>query len=260
MKKFKTTITILLLIASCTLIPSKKAQAQEIGGFSGGTIDLPSIDTGGLGGLLPPAIADIFLDIAGIIGEIDTFLAELGLGVDLGALGLPDIVAATELFETETIDIFSDFFGSQTGSTVEISDVLYRQFVRDIGRDFAENSALSMEGQENIVEQIELGQEIAEVSTQLAEDSEGQDVSQNILRNISNQLALQQQLDNYAFVDNQKDKLARSANLIMTGEAMTSLDQINLQEERQRISALNQAIYANVLFSIPVQHRITGGQ
>ncbi len=258
MKIFKTSISIFLLVAFCNLFPSKKANAQEIGGFSGGTIDLPSIDTGGLGGLLPPAVAEIFIDIAGLIGEVDTFLAELGLEVGLGALGLPDVLEAIELFEQEPIDIFSDFFGSQTGSTVEISDVLYKQFLRDVGQDFSQNIALSMEGQENIVEQVELGQEIAEISNQFAEDSEGQDVSQNILRNISNQLALQQQLDNMAFFDTQKHKVERSINLAMMGESIISLDRLNIREERQRTAAINQSLYSNALISIPLQHRIEG--
>ena len=119
-----------------------------------------------------------------------------------------------------------------------------------------QNSTLSLEGQDKTKEQIDIAQEKAEISNQIAEDSNNQDVSQNILRNISNQLALQQQLDNMQFFAAQEDKVARSLNLAVQGETLAGLDNLNTRQDRERISTYQTIHYYHALISIPLQHLI----
>ena len=264
--KLKSSVTIALTTLALQVFPLDVANSQTIpfdssispGGFSGDAFNFPVDDLGGLGALLPEPIAELFLDIANIVGQIDTFLSELGIEVELGELGLPDILQATELFEQDNqIDIASDVFGTQTGSTVVLDDSLYKQYLKDLGNQYAQNSTLSVEGQENTAEQIELSQQTAEISNQLAQDSTEQDVSQNILRNISNQLALQQQLDNMSYFGLQEDKIARSLMVSMQGESLVALDKLTTTRDREALSILKASTYHQGLISIPAQHLLT---
>ena len=275
MNKLKSSIVLLLTTLTLQVSFTGVAKAQiSTGGFSGGTFNFPVDDLdglgdlgdlgdlgnlgGGLGDLLPEPIADLFRDITNIVGQIETFLSELGIEVNVGELGLPDIQQAIELFEQDNlIDIASDVFGTQTGSTVVNDDSLYKQYLKDLGNEYAQNSTLSEEGQLNTAEQIELSQETAEISNQLAQDSTGQDVSQNILRNISNQLALQQQLDNMSYFGRQEDKIARSLMVSMQGESLVALDKLTTIRDREAISILKAGTYHQGLLSIPAQHLIT---
>lgn len=243
---------------------SSNSGGISTGGFSGGTFNFP-IDGisgignfSGLGDLLPEPIADLFKDIANIVGQVNTFLSELGIEVNLGELGLPDIEQAIELFEQDNqIDIASDVFGTQTGSTVINDDSLRKQYLKDLGNEYAQNSTLSEEGQQNTAQQIELSQETAEISNQYAQDSNGQDVSQNILRNISNQIALQQQLNNMSYFGQQEDKISRSLMLAIQGESVVALDKLTTTRDREAISILKAGTYHQGLLSIPAQHLLT---
>lgn len=206
---------------------------------------------------LPDSVAELFRDLEKIVGEIDTFMTELGINIQTGEIGIPDFEEAIDIFETDNdLDRGSDIFGTQTGSTTTISTNLYRQFLRDVGNEYAQNSVLSLEGQDNTAEQIEIAQEKAEISNELAENSNNQDVSQNILRNISNQLALQQQQDNMQFFATEEDKVARSINLAMQGEVLSGIDSLNVRGDRERISTYQNSQYYHALMSVPLQHLI----
>ena len=285
-----------IAILSLTVPSNKKAVAQtgidlSTGGFSGGTFNFPVEDSdvgdligveelngitvddvgdiGNLGDvtdlvgigtlvdLLPPAVAEIFTEINRIIGQVETFLSELGIEVDIGELNLPDIEQAIELFEQDNqIDLASDVFGTQTGSTVIIDDALYKQYLKDLGNEYAQNSTLSEEGQEITAQQIEISQETAILSSEFARDSNAQDVSQNILRNISNQIALQQQLANMSYFGLTEDKIARSLIVSMQGESLVALDKITTARDRETAIALKSSTYYQGLLSIPAQHLI----
>lgn len=207
------------------------------------------------GDSLPNPIGDLFERIVEIVGDVETFLSDLGIEVDVGELGLPDLEVAFELFESDNqIDIASDAFGTQTGSTAVNADSLRKQYLKDLGNQYAQNSALSKNGQEITAEQVQLAQETVEISSQYAQNSNSQDVSQNILRNISNQLALQQQLDNMHYFAQQEDKVARSLMLSIQGESVVALDKLTTTRNREAIGVFKAATYYQGLLSIPAQH------
>lgn len=275
MKSLKSRLCSLMIAATLAFVPSNKeviAQTDidiDSGGFSGGTFSFPVEDTdglgtvgdlvgvGSLGDLLPPAVAEIFEDITLFVGQVETFLSELGIEVDFGELNIPDIEQAVELFEQDNqIDVASDVFGSQTGSTVVLDDILLKQYLKDLGNEYAQNSTLSAEGQEFTAEQNEISQETALISNEFAQDSNTQDVSQNILRNISNQLALQQQLANMSYFNFTEDKIARSLMLSIQGENLVALDKITTTRDRETAIALKSSNYYQGLLSIPAQHLV----
>lgn len=204
---------------------------------------------------LPELVANIFRQFPELVGVLETFLADLGIEVSLGELGLPDLEEAEILFEEDNqIDIAGDVFGSQTGSTIDSRDKLYQQYLRDLGKEFSQNSALTIEGQENIMEQIETSAVLTEASLELAVDSTNQDVSQNILRNISNQLFIKQQLDNMFFFERQEDKIARSLALSVNGESLIELSRQTTRAQREAASLYKASLYNHALLSIPGQY------
>ncbi|NJN74826.1 MAG: hypothetical protein HC799_19600, partial [Limnothrix sp. RL_2_0] len=73
----------------------------------------------------------------------------------------------------------------------------------ELARETANASALGEDAQEKLQANGELATSALESSQQLAQDSEGQDVSQNILRNLSAQTAASQQTDTLLALDAQ---------------------------------------------------------
>jgi hypothetical protein len=256
-KKLKLALSAVVTALSLQFPFSGVAQSQvSTGGFSGGTFEFSAseLDTE-LGDLLPEPVAELFQDLTNFVGQVDTFLSDLGIEVGLGELGFPDLAQAAEVFEENNqIDIASDVFGTQTGSTAVVDDSLYKQYLKDFGNDYAQNSTFSTTGQQQTNEQIELAAQTAEISSDLATDSTGQDVSQNILRNVSNQLALSQQLDYMSFFGLAEDKIARSLMVSMQGESLVSLDKLTTTRDREAISILKASTYHQGLMSIPAQH------
>ncbi len=205
---------------------------------------------------LPDPIAEIFQDFTRIVGEIETILSELGIDVPLGDLGLPDLESAEIEFENNNeIDVIGDIFGSQTGSTFDLKDKLYQQYLNDLSSEFSLNSALSLEGQEKIKEQIESSEEILESSEEIASSSNLGLLSQRILlRNISQQLSLQQRLDNMMFFESQEDKIARALSLSLSGETLLELSKQSTRAQRETTSIYKTALYDYGLLSIPGQY------
>jgi hypothetical protein len=220
---------------------------------------IPNINvSGGFSIDLPEPIAAIFRKFDEIVGNVETFLSDLGIEVSRGDIGLPDIEEAYKLFEENNqIDIALDVFGSQTGSTVSIKDKLLQQYLKDLGHEYSNNSALSIEGQEKIVEQIESAKKTVEASSELANDSNSEDVSQNILRNISNQAALNQQLDNMILFELQEDKISRALSVSIQGESLAELAKQTARDEREATSLYKASLYNYGLVSIPGQHLIS---
>ena len=254
----KLNLSIVAIFMALTLqrpfMPMAIAQSSDFstGGFSGGTVDLPTDE---VGELIPEPIAELFRDFTEIVGQFETFLSELGVEVSIGDLGIPDVEEAIEVFEQENqIDVTSDVFGTQTGSTKVISKSLYKQYLKDLSNQYAQNTTLSNDGQKKTSEQIQLAGETAEISLQYAEDSNKQDVTQNIMRNISNQLALQQQLSNMSYVGLQEDKIARSLMVSMQGENLVALDKITTARDREVLNTLKSSTYHQGLLFIPGQY------
>jgi hypothetical protein len=249
----KLNLSILTIFSAFTLqisfISTAIAESPELstGGFSGGTFSQP-IPEAKVGELLPKPLAKL-------VGQLTTFLSELGVEVPIGDLGLPETEEAKKVFEEENqIDVTSDVFGTQTGSTKVTSKSLYKQYLKDVSNQYAQNTTLSNDGQKKTLEQIQLAEKTVEISNQYAEDSNGQDVTQNIMRNISNQLALQQQLSNMSYAGLQEDKIVRSLMVSMQGENLVALDKITTARDREVLNNLKSSTYHQGLLYIPGQY------
>ncbi|MGL5836209.1 MAG: hypothetical protein ACRC1Z_23690 [Waterburya sp.] len=215
------------------------------------------IDTDTLGLQIPDFITEFIQDVQAIAGEIETFLDQQGVEVAQGEIGLPDIESAKIVFaENAELDEMSDLFGTQTGSTFVNQDKLLQQYLRNLSQEFAENSSLSQPGQEKIAQKVETTNEIVQSSIALADDSSNQDVSQNILRNISNQLSLQQQIDSLNILEAQEAKIANSLQIEMSSELLTEMSKSNTLNQRQYTATNKTITNAMPYLMVPTEREV----
>lgn len=197
-------------------------------------------------------ISQLHQDLSSIVGEIQTFLDPLGIDIEVGNVGLPNIqqvkVALNEATVLEEID---NIFNTQTGSSYSNKERLYQQYLSSLASNYSENSSLSLAGQSKLEAKIDSAISASEQSLSIAKDSSSQDVSQNILRNISNQLALDQQLNAMEISEYQDDKINSSLSTMLTSEVLNEMQKSNVYNERY-INASNSLGYnSSLLISIP---------
>ena len=263
---------LIALIAALSLLPSSVALGEvwtEVPDYRERIEVDPEFDAGSLtnsisdsilgflGGLLDDLKANTFLtelhqELDKVYGRIETFLEPLGLEADLGKLGLPNVQEVKQLLSTDTVlGELNDILGGQTGTTYANREKLYQQYLRDLSQEYSENSALSLEGQSKIEAKIDLAASSAEQSLTIADDSSGQDVSQNILRNISNQFALDQQANVMTISAMEEAKVDRALGLQINSEALAEISKQNMNRERQQTGLNAASLNTFYMITIP---------
>ncbi|MEM9503455.1 MAG: hypothetical protein AAGA01_05805, partial [Cyanobacteria bacterium P01_E01_bin.43] len=129
---------------------------------------------------------------------------------------------------------------SATSSVISRSNWVKRS--RLMTDEVADQTALTDAGQQKLRENAEAAKIALEMSQELAADSEGQDVSQNILRNLSAQLAAQQQTSTLDTVGHQlraRDDALRNKMLV---DAVRELQGDRIQDRRETAAAYSDSI------------------
>lgn len=173
-------------------------------------------------------------------------------GVPIGELGLPAIDEADAAIDETGTSPLMEFLGTkqQEGSFPG------RRYLKNLLRiglaeEIAEATALSEEGQAKLKENTEVANDALKTSTAMMEDSEGQDVTQNIMRNVSVQAQSQQQTDTLLAIDAQlraRDDSIR--NTLLAGE-LTEVQGARLREQRHDASAYSGVITQGAMLTIP---------
>jgi|GEM_PF-5573162 len=178
-------------------------------------------------------ILELNQDLSKMAGDIGTFLGLKQSEPDKGDLGIPNLQEARiVLYEDPELSQFNDIFGSQTGSNYTGKDELYQEYLRQLTQEYSENTALSLEGQSKLQAKVDSANASAAQSMTIAEDSSNQDVSQNLMRNVSNQMAIQQQIDAMAMSEMQDAKVDRSLALQLESENLIEASKANLRSKR----------------------------
>jgi hypothetical protein len=199
-------------------------------------------------------ITKVNQDLSLLTGDIKTFLGLDAQEVNTGDLGIPNVQEARIRFNNDTeLSKLDDILGTQTGTTYGIRNDLYQQYLRDLTQGYSENSALSNAGQSKINLKIQSVNAAAEQSMKIAEDSTDQDISQNLFRNLSNQMAIEQQTDAIALGEMEDAKIDRSLNLQLNSEILRELSESNTSSERETSSLNNAAESSFILVNIPGQ-------
>lgn len=203
-----------------------------------------------LGGFqLPNIVTDMLGGISG--GSIQQTAQTISSSI--GALGLPDprqIEIAIEQAKPSQLEQFLGVKHGGDGSPVAKND-LRLIFNSDLAREVAQQAALSEAGQQTLLENAQAANASLETSSELAKDSEGQDVSQNILRNLSGQMQAAQQTDTLLTLDAQMRARDDSLRNLVLADTLEQLQQERTAERQLDASAFSSVITQGGLFYIP---------
>lgn len=175
------------------------------------------------------------------------------LSLEAGAIGLLDPRKVAEAIKAKKTSTAEELLGAKTGGTgsVTIKDDL-RTFVQiKQAKEVAQASALSDQAQEKLKKKSNAATEALKQSTELAQDSEGQDVTQNIMRNISSQLGLLQRTNTILGLNAQiQQRDAAIANALLA-ESVRELNGERVAKNRELASAYSAVITHGAQFILP---------
>jgi hypothetical protein len=174
-------------------------------------------------------------------------------GVEPGAIALPDLTQAREAIARGRTSATEEFLGTKTGGTGSpvIKRDLESLLVSSTTREVAEATALSDEGQQQLRENAEAANQALTVSSEMAADSESQDVSQNILRNLSGQMQASQQTDTLLAIDAQLRARDDSLRNFLIANSLDEIQGQNIAKRRVEASAYSSVITQGGQFMLP---------
>jgi len=171
----------------------------------------------------------------------------------VGAVGVPDPNVAIANIEEGDSDPTAEVLGTKTGgdgSSVVKSDTA-TAFEVQMAREVANASALDSDAQERLAANGEIAGAALETSAELAEDSQNQDVTQNIERNQSEQLAALQQtgtLQTYAAIADRRDDAVR---MRLDAGALEQLQRENTAERQVTAGVYSGLLVQGGQFALP---------
>lgn len=188
-------------------------------------------------------------EILGNGGEGGGSIAEGSQGV----LGLPDPKVIEENIEQSGTSPTEEVLATMTGGggSPVIKLDAKEIFDADLAEEVARSSALTQEGQEKLAQNVEIANQSLEASQQLAEDSENQDVSQNIMRNISVQASQRQATDTLLAIDAQLRQRDDALRNIVVSDNLRQNKRDRVAERRMDASSFNFAITHGGLIALP---------
>jgi hypothetical protein len=234
-----------------SLIERIQALGQQIAGI------LSDFDLDKLLDLLSINWEDIFSEVyggadgdsstPGTIGGMDIFA-----GVEAGDMGLPieDQVNAT-IDETGTSPLMEFLETQQEGGSYAGKMALKNLFRAKETEEVAEATALGADGQTKLKQNTEAANDALKTSTAMMEDSEDQDVTQNIMRNISVQSHETTVHTELLAIDAQlraRDDALRNSLL---GKSLLEIQGERIRDHRQDASAYAGVLTAGGSFYLP---------
>jgi hypothetical protein len=234
-----------------SLIDRIKGLGQEIAGI------LSNFDLDKILDLLSINWEDIFSDVYGAADGDSTTSGTTGgsevfAGVEAGDMGLPveDQVNAT-IDETGTTPLMEFLESKQEGGSYAGKAALKNLFRVKETEEVAEATALGADGQTKLKQNTEAANDALKTSTAMMEDSEEQDVTQNIMRNISVQSHETTVHTELLAVDTQlraRDDALRNSLL---GKSLLELQADQVRAHRQDATAYSGVITAGGSFYLP---------
>jgi hypothetical protein len=234
-----------------SLIDRVKGLGQDIAGI------LSNFDLDKLLDLLSINWEDIFSDVYGAADGDSTTAGTTGgsevfAGVEAGDMGLPveDEVNA-KIDETGTSALMEFLEAKQEGGSYAGKTALKNLFRAKETEEVAEATALGADGQTKLRQNTEAANDALKTSTAMMEDSEEQDVSQNIMRNISVQSHETTVHTELLAIDAQlraRDDALRNSLL---GKSLLEIQGERIRAHRQDASAYSEVLTAGGSFYLP---------
>ena len=191
--------------------------------------------------------------------ELD-FLPELSSVLENTGNGdFPDPSKLEEALEGIELSELFPFFGESAiaTDTVEERNQAATEISTEMAAALAHATTFSEEAQEAMSNRVNGSIEAAQNSQALATDSAGQDVTQNIERNQSEQLAILTGQMSGLLIESQQDRTDRAMATVLTSETLQQIQTINTRADNQQEAAAAHAVQGSAGVQIFGAHQPT---
>lgn len=203
------------------------------------SFDSENIDISSISDLIKAVSVGDIERLFSIVSEVYS----LDIPLEVGELGIPDPGRAQDSlneefdsFDVDESSIIDDSLGSKLGDSgsFALREDYQRKWLAELVGGVAEETGLSKEAQEVSSESIEESQKAKETSVELAQQSDRTDTSQEILRNISNQLSQSHTTDDLLYRAIEQSQLTESADAAISAQIAEGIQEQQTFEQREK--------------------------
>lgn len=173
--------------------------------------------------------------------------------VKTGDIGLPDSKEIADYIKAKKTNTAEELLGAKTGGSgsVVIKDDLRTLYQISLAKETADASAFSDLAQEKLKKKSEVATSALKGSSELAQDSEEQDVTQNIMRNVSTQMWRLQQTNSILALNAQTEQRDDAIANTLMAESLRELNGERVAKNRELSSAYSAVITRGAQFTLP---------
>lgn len=263
-----TKLTVIALLLNLGLIAQiKPSQAQTTSRF------VPETQTPGVN--TPTSSGSLSTPIESTLKQVNQFMDDIGgfvqnelfgslneiLSSSLGAINIPDLsqvsrqiikVPTSNIEGTQLSDLLETKSSQLDGKgSYSIMSEFDGQAQRNAAVGIADGSTLSQEAQVNSRQVLEATKQDTQQNIQLGEESQSLDVTQQILQNLSQQTALNAQVNERILQEAQQGRTDRAINNVLLSQAAKEISAINTSDRRGSIASGNQASLQAGMLMLP---------
>lgn len=206
---------------------------------------------------LPDQVSDFFGSIQNFVANLPETFEGL-LSRTIGTLGIPDLKQAsdqaedTPTSEDEATALSEQLENQQDGQgSYAIRNDIADKASRDTALGIANSATLSEQAQQEQAQRAQQAAQLTQQNLQLGQESQSLDVTQQILQNLSQQTALNGQVNHEVLREAQQARIDRAIANTLNAQQARDLSIITTTDRRQGIAAGNAATQQTGLIALP---------
>jgi hypothetical protein len=211
-------------------------------------------------------------EIKSLIGSVTDFASDLpgklGESVNsaLGAFGVPDLetvladLTGSATADDESAQVAEALEGNMTGKGTDgkgsfaIREDQASRAAREAAVETASAATLSDKAQERMVQNAQAAAQAVQENASLAEDSQGSDVTQHIMQNLSQQTALSAKVNQQILQESQQARVDRAISIQLDAQMAKELAGANIADRREAMAASSTVIQYSGMVMMPGGH------
>jgi hypothetical protein len=211
-------------------------------------------------------------EIKSLIGSVTDFASDLpgklGESVNgaLGAFGVPDLetvladLTGSATADDESAQVAEALEGNMTGKGTDgkgsfaIREDQASRAARAAAVETASAATLSDKAQERMVQNAQTAAQAVQENESLAEDSQGSDVTQHIMQNLSQQTALNARVNQQLLQESQQARVDRAIGIQLDAQMAKELAGANIADRREAMAASSTVIQYSGMVMMPGGH------
>jgi hypothetical protein len=208
-------------------------------------------------------------EIKSLIGSVTDFASDLpgklGESVNgaLGAFGVPDLesvladLTGSSTADDESAQVAEALEGNMTGKGTDgkgsfaIREDQANRAAREAAVETASAATLSEKAQERMVQNAQTAAQTVQENESLAEDSQGSDVTQHIMQNLSHQTALSAKVNQQLLQESQQARVDRAIGIQLDAQMAKELAGANIADRREAMAASSTVIQYSGMVMMP---------